>query len=71
MSDSIKKYEELMEEGKFQSSEEAKIDVLLFSLRNTGFRQQVMLTAIDMVRNDTTLTNEEAIIKAAKHFNVI
>lgn len=46
------------------------VDVLNLS-RKKGLRLEVMCTAMDIVREQPNLTNEEAIVKSAKKWKLI
>lgn len=70
MSNSYEKYLELEEEGVFNFDPNNVNDVLNLA-RQRGLRQEIMLSSLDIVRENTNLTNEQAILKSAKKWNVI
>lgn len=70
MSNSYEKYLELEEEGVFNFDPNNVNDVLNLA-RQRGLRQEIMLRSLDIVRENTNLTNEQAILKSAKKWNVI
>jgi hypothetical protein len=70
MSNSYEKYLELKEEGAFDFDPTNAQDVLKLAY-SKGLRQQVMYDAMDVLRDDTQLTNEQAILKAATRWNLI
>lgn len=39
--------------------------------RERGLRSQIMFDAMDMIREDTTLTNSDAVLRAATHWHLI
>jgi len=47
-----------------------KNDVLNLA-RKRGLRLEVMCTAMDIVREEPNLTNEEAIVKSAKRWKLV
>ena len=71
MGNSRTKYEELLESGSLPEFDPTNYMNVLSLARTKGFRQQVMYTAMDMVREDATLTNEQAILKSAKSWKII
>jgi len=65
------KIRDMIEDGTFPKFDpENYMDVLALA-RTTGFRQQVMYTAMDIVREDPSLSNEQAILKSAKQWKII
>jgi len=70
MSNSYEKYLELEEKGVFNFDTNNVNDVLNLA-RQRGLRQEIMLSSLDIVRENPNLTNEQAILKSAKKWNVI
>ena len=70
MGNSYDKYLQLKEEGAFDFDPTNATHVLEKS-RAVGLRTQIMYDAMDIVRYQPNLSNEEAIIEAAKNWRVI
>jgi len=70
MSNSYEKYLELEEEGVFNFDPNNVNDVLNLA-RQRGLRQEIMLSSLDIVRENPNLTNEQAILKSAKKWDLI
>lgn len=70
MSNSYDKYLELEAEGAFEFDPTNSSHVLKLAY-SKGLRQQVMYDAMDVLRDDPSLTNEEAILKSAKSWKII
>lgn len=70
MSNSYEKYLELEAEGVFNFDPNNVNDVLNLAY-SKGLRQEIMFDTMDLVREDSSLTNEQAILKSAKKWNVI
>lgn len=65
------KIREMQEDGTLPKFDpENYMDVLSLA-RVKGLRQQVMYSAMDLVREDSSLTNEQAILKSAKKWKII
>jgi len=65
------KIREMQENGTIPKFDPTNFMDVLMLARTKGLRQQVMYTAMDMVREDSSLSNPQAILKAAKHWKVI
>lgn len=70
MSNSYEKYLDLKEEGAFKFDPTNMGDVLNLAY-SKGLRQEIMFDAMDILRQNPKLTNEQAILKSAKKWNVI
>ena len=70
MSNSYEKYLELKEEGAFDF-DPINAHHVLKEAYSKGLRQEVMYTAMDILRDNPDLTNEESILKAAAKWNII
>jgi len=70
MSNSYDKYLELEAEGAFEFDPKNSSHVLKLAY-SKGLRQQIMYDAMDILRDDPSLTNEEAILKSAKSWKII
>lgn len=70
MSNSYDKYLDLKEEGAFEFDPN-NIQHVLNKAYKKGWRPIIMLEAMDNIREDSKLTNAEAILKAAKKYNIV
>lgn len=70
MSNSYDKYLDLKEQGAFEFDPTNMGDVLNLAY-SKGLRQEIMFKAMDILRDNPTLTNEEVVILSAKKWNLI
>ncbi len=70
MSNSYDKYLDLKEEGAFEFDSN-NVQHVLNKAYEKGWRSTIMLEAMDNIREDSKLTNAEAILKAAKKYHII
>lgn len=70
MSNSYDKYLELEAEGAFEFDPTNMGDVLNLAY-SKGLRQAIMFDAMDILRENPEMTNEEVVILSAKKWNLI
>lgn len=70
MENSYTKYMELKEEGAFEF-DPTNVQHVLNKAREYGWKETIMLQAMDNIRKDSKLTNSEAILKAAEKYHLI
>ena len=70
MSNSYDKYLELEAEGAFKFDPTNSSHVLKLAY-SKGLRQQVMFGAMDILRDNTEMSNEEVVIASAKNLKLI
>lgn len=70
MSNSYDKYLDLKEQGAFEF-DPTNPNHVLEKANKIGLKTQILYTAMDLIRENKSLTNKEAILKSAKHWHVI
>jgi hypothetical protein len=67
----VDKIAELMEDGYTETFNPENVQDVLSRAYKTGWRQTVMFTAMDNIRSNPKLTNDEAILMSAKKYDII
>ena len=70
MSNSYDKYLDLKEEGAFEFDPN-NIQHVLNKASEYGWRQTIMMGAMDLIRENPELSNNQAIIEMAKKYHII
>jgi len=70
MENSYTKYMELKEQGAYDF-DPTKMSHVLKLARTSGLREQIMFTAMDILRDNPSLSNEAVIIMSAKRWHLI
>lgn len=70
MSNSYEKYLELKEEGAFDF-DPTNYEMVLQKAAKIGLKTQILYSAMDLIRDNSELTNSAAILLASKNWNVI
>lgn len=70
MENSYTKYMELLEEGAFDFDKN-NVSHLLRAAAERGLKSQILYSAMDYIRENPSLTNDEAIILGAKRWNLV
>lgn len=69
MSNSYTKYLELKEQGAFKSDPN-NVSQILYKASERGLKSQVFRVAMDLIRENPELSNDDAIILSAKELKI-
>jgi hypothetical protein len=70
MGNSYDKYLELEERGAFEF-DPTNVNQVLYKAADRGLKSQLLYKAMDFIRENPELTNDDAILLAAKEFKLI
>jgi len=71
MGNILSKISDMEEDGTLPKFDSTNYGDVLNLARTKGLRQQIMFGAMDILRDNPTLTNSEAVIKSAKKWDLI
>lgn len=71
MGNILSKIREMEEDGTLPQFDPTNMGDVLNLAYSKGLRQQIMFDAMDMIRENPNLSNEEAVISSAKKWHVI
>jgi hypothetical protein len=71
MGNILSKIREMEEDGTLPQFDSTNMGDVLNLAYSKGLRQQIMFDAMDMIRENPNLSNEEAVISSAKKWHVI
>jgi len=67
----LRKIAELDASGELPQFDPTNVSHVLYEASERGLKSQILYTAMDLIRDNPALTNDEAILAASKSWNLI